>query len=684
MTQLGLFAFLVVVGSTLWACFVIIGFIVNERSRLIILGLATITAIISQAFALLWLPKVFPAGWSSFIAALILVGVALVIRLVLNKDPKVQQPTQPINARLTTLILLLSIAIWVYISSLAFWFEGSAGGADVATLYLHSGLVATISRGNFPVINPFEPDHMMTYRFSTHTLAAATQHLMNAKVGTVLPHFLGMLAVSLVFGVFGIVARLTRSLNTGIFTGLLVWGWGPLYWLGLPAFASREGIGETLALIAQNPAAITWSGVFLGPPFTMATHNPTNIFGLFPALGSIWLVHEVVSPYSRRRYWLLVLLVISLTVLAASSEYYFVSVAAGIVAYIVLLFCHKTSARSWFLAAPLASIAISGLLSITTPSVLASLARGDHDVLRLGAYLNASKLGYFSSWGYNGAGPLFVWPSPNQHEVNILSWEYFIDGGLISIFLVGIAVCSIANPRRATTPFAFVGLTAMLAGTLIHFKWSPADIYRFAHFGAITGFMALGIWGAPAIGIATRLSRLRTFTLGCVGLVSLVGFALSAIAWPGMIAQAETAGTDADNAVVEYLVHRTNVQDRLLVLWGSRTAHDLYDPRTDKVTAHLSANTGQFIPYGYHHLSKANEYSPLYGWAQQSLLEAHLDEMQIRYIYSDPSRLTPRQRTSLAQLTQGGKIRIALNTTSPTGQSRILYEYLPLKDWSNH
>ena len=224
----------------------------------------------------------------------------------------------------------------------------------------------------------------------------------------------------------------------------------------------------------------------------------------------------------------------------------------------------------------------------------------------------------------------------------------------------------------------------MLAGTLIHFESSPADIYRFAHFGAIAGFMTLGIWGAPKIGTATPLSRLRTFTLGVVGFVSLVGFLMSAIAWPGMIAQAETADTDADNAVIEYLVHRTNVQDRLLVLWGSRTAYDLYDPRTDKITAHLSATTGQFIPYGYHHLSKAHEYSPLYGWAQQSLLETHLEELQIRYIYSDPARLTPRQRASLAQLSQGGKIRIALSETSPSGESRILYEYLPSTDWSDH
>ncbi len=685
MTLVGPLVLVAVVGITLWASAVFVSLLFHERSRVITLGLAVLTATIFQAFALLWLPRFLPVGWSSLLAAVALLAVATGLRLRHRKVLERDRPDRAPRAGPLTIAILVGVSIWIYISSMAFWIEGTSSGGDVATLYLHSGLVATISRDNFPVVNPFEPDYLMAYRFSAHTLAAAAQQLLNADVPAVLPHFMGALAVSLFLGTLGIVARVTRSLGAGIFTGLLIWAWGPLYWLGLPAFAYREGVGEALALVTQNPAAVTWSGVFLGPTFTMPTHNLTNIFGLFPALGSLWLAHEIASPTKPpvHRRWLLLMLVVSLTLLAAASEYYFAAVAAAIVAHGLLMIWRGERTRSWLLAVPLAALALSISLAVTTASVLASLVRGDHGVLQLGAYLNSSGFGNFTSWGYNADGPLFVWPDSSQHEVSFLSWEYLIDGGLVSFFLIGIAIYCIANPRRPVAPFALAGVAGMLAGTVIHLESSPADIYRFAHFGAAIGFVALGIWGAPAIGAATGLQRLRPLVLAGVGSISLVAFLISAIAWPSMIARAEAGGTSIDRPAINYLIDKTAVSDRLLVLWGSRTAYDLYDPRTDQITARISAATGQFIPYGYHHLSRAAEYSPIYGWAQRSLLEEQLDELKIRFLYSDPDRTTEEQRTSLERLSESGKISPVLNTTNASGESRVLYEYLPLKNRSD-
>ncbi len=685
MTLLGPLVLFAVVGITIRASVIFVSLLFRERSPVIAFGLAILTATIFQAFALLWLPRLLPVGWASLITAVVLLAVATAVRLRRRNASAQGQPDCGPHAGPLTIAVLVGVSIWIYISALAFWFEGTAGGADVATLYLHSGLVATIGRGNFPVVNPFEPDYLMTYRFSAHTLAAAAQQLFNANVPSVLPHFMGTLSVGLFLSTLGIVARLTRSLGVGIFTGLLVWAWGPLYWLGLPAFAAREGIGETLALVTQNPAAVTWSGVFLGPTFTMPTHNLTNIFGLFPALGSLWLVHEFArrAPAPADRRWLLLTLVVSLTLLAAASEYYFAAVAAAIVAHSLLMVWRGRRTKSWLPTAPLAALAVSMVLTLTTASVLASVVRGDRGIFQLGAYLNLSGFGNFTSWGYNAGGPLFFWADSNQHEVSFLSWEYLIDGGLISIFLIGIAIYCIARPRQPAAPFALAAVAGMLAGTVIHLESSPADIYRFAHFGATIGFIALGIWGSPAITAATRIQRLRPVVLGSVGGISLVAFLVSAIAWPGMIARAEAAGTGIDQPAIDYLIDETDVADRLLVLWGSRTAYDLYDSRTDQITAQVSAATGQFIPYGYHHLSRAGEYSPIYGWAQQSVLERQLDELRIRFLYSDPNRMTEEQRTSLERLVESGKIIPVLTTTNPSGESRVLYEYLPSNNRSD-
>ena len=675
----GLLLLILAVGASLWSAAAIVRRLLGERSPLIVLGLAILVATVFQGFTLLWLPILLPAGWSSVAAAAGLVALATGIRrLIPAPAPAAKQPQFP-GIGPVGLAVAAGVSVCIYISALAFWLEGTAGGADVATEYLHSGLVATIGRGNFPVVNPFEPDFFMTYRFSVHTLASATQNLLGIDVPTLLPHFLGALGVGLFLGTLGVVARLTRNLKAGIFAGLLLWAWGPLYWLGLPAYAAGEGFGEALALVARNPEAVTWSGVFLGPTFSMAPHTPTTIFGFFPALASLWLVLELAGTGqdSRTRAALLGLLIIALTLLAAASEYFFAAVAAAIVGYGILMMWRLRRSRWWLPALPIASLIPAGLLALTTSSVLGGIFRGDRAVLQLGVYLNTGEPGNFTSWGYNSGGPLFYWANPDQHEVGLLSWEYLVDGGLITFLLLAIAITGAARPDRPAFIFALAGAAGAVAGTVFHFESSPPDIYRFAHFGAGIGFVTLGIWGATRLRAPIFSNRGRRMVLGFVGGLSLVAFLVSSIAWPGMIAQAETADSGADQPAIDFLLAETEVTDGLLVLWGSRTAYDLYDSRNDQVTARLSAATGQFIPYGYHHLSHAQKYSSVYGWAQETLREEYLDELGIRFIYHNPDRATDEQRTALRRLLAAGSIAPVVESNIVPGEPRILYKYSP-------
>ncbi len=675
----GLLLLILIVGAGLWSAAAIVRRLLGEPGPLIVFGLAILVATVFQGFALLWLPMLLPTGWSSVVAAAGLVALAIAIqRLIPASALPVTQPTSP-GIGPGGFAVIVGVSVCIYISALAFWFEGTAGGADVATEYLHSGLVATIGRGNFPVVNPFEPDFFMTYRFSVHTLASATQNLLGIDVPTLIPHFLGALSVGLFLGTLSVVARLTRNLKAGIIAGLLLWGWGPLYWLGLPAYAAREGLGEALALVARSPEAMTWSGVFLGPTFTMATHNPTNIFGFFPALASLWLVLELADSRqsSRGRAALLGLLVVTLTLLAAASEYFFAAVAAAIVGYGILMMWRLRRSRWWLPALPIAGLIPAAALALTTSSVLGGIFRGDRAVLQLGVYLNSEAPGSFTSWGYNSGGPLFFWSDGDQHEVGFLSWEYLVDGGLVTLPLLVIAIAYAARPDRPTFIFALAGAAGALAGTVFHFESSPPDIYRFAHFGAGFGFVTLGIWSATQVRAPRLPDRARHIVLGLVGGLSLVAFLTSSIAWPGMIAQAENADSGADQPVIDFLLAEADVTDGLLVLWGSRTAYDLYDSRNDQVTARISAATGQFIPYGYHHLSHAQEYSSVYGWAQETLREEYLDELRIRFIYHNPNRATDQQRTALQRLLAADLIAPVLESTIVPGEPRILYEYSP-------
>ena len=653
----------------------------GERSLPIAAGLSLAFAVVGQGIGLLWLPRIMPVGWAAFVTALAMAAAALAVNARFkSRDSNAALTHLPARrgARYAWALIALVSAL-VYVSSLAHWFDGSAGRADVATLFLHSGLTSTISRGNFPVTNIYEPDFPMSYRFSFHTLAASANHLTGLGVERLLPHVVAALSVVLFLTAAAVVGRVSGGLKTGVVGGALLWASGPLYWTGAPGLAATEGWPDVLASIRWGPESVTWSGVTLGPTYTMATHNPTNLFGLIPALVSLLLVHELISRrHDGGSLWLISLLLgACLTLLAAASEYFYPAVLAGSIAVVIYRLLRKKGTEMRVVAVLAAATVGSGILSLTTSSVIGTVIRGDRDLMRLGVYFNGANAGKFSSWGYNSGGPFFEWPNTGQHEVNAFSLEFLIDGGFPMYLLIPVVIWIALRPMSRAAPFAITSAAAFAAATLFHFQHSPPDIYRFAYFGTVTAVIAVAIWAAPALKSRVFSVRFAARAGATVTSAALVGgFAVSALAWPQMIGQAEARPERAEAAAIEFL-KTTDVSDRLLILWGSRTAFDLYDPATPQVSAHIAAYTGQFIPYGYHHLSKAEQYSRIYGWAQEALAPEHLRTLQIKYIYVDPSRLTEAQRNGLDSLLGAGKLETVMDDRQPDGTVRIMYEYRP-------
>lgn len=667
------------------AAYVLAATLLGERRGPIALGLTAGFAVVTQSLGLLWLPRVLPVGWASLTTAVIL-GILAVLALQIHR----RAAHGGLFAGLVPLakaagpfpwILIVLLSSLVYVSAVALWFEGTAGRADVATLYLHSGLAASIARGNFPVTNMYEPEYAMTYRFAFHTLAAAAQHLTGLEIGTLLPHFVGALAVALFWTAIGVVGRIAGGTGAGIAGGALLWAGGPLYWTGALKLAAEAGWPEALGHVARRPDSVSWSGLILGPTFTMPTHNPTNILALIPALTAMLLFRELITGgREKARIMLLAtLLTLNLTVLAAASEYFYPAVLAGCGAVTLYRMVRKPRLDGRTAAAVGAAAIVSALLSLSTASVLANLVRGDRDVLRLGVFFNWKGAGSFSSWGYNATGPFFEWAEAGQHEVAVVSQEFLLDGGLPLIFLLPLAIWAAVRPESRAAPFAAVGAAAFAAATLFHFRHSPPDIYRFANFGAVMAMLGAIVWIWPAMVSGRPRFRVPLTAFAAAGITALVGgFAMSGLAWPGMIAKAESQLERTEADAIAFL-KATDVRDRLLVLWGSRTAADLYDPATPQVTAYISANTGQFIPYGYHHLSKAGEYAPIYGWAQQSLEAGILDQLKIKYIYANSGSLTDRQRLAIDSMLSNGLLEKVMDAKSLDGDGRIMYEYRPAR-----
>ncbi|MBM4438588.1 MAG: hypothetical protein FJ029_15505 [Actinobacteria bacterium] len=140
-----------------------------------------------------------------------------------------------------------------------------------------------------------------------------------------------------------------------------------------------------------------------------------------------------------------------------------------------------------------------------------------------------------------------------------------------------------------------------------------------------------------------------------------------------MVAQAQSDRPAIPAGAAEFL-RSTRVDDRLLVLPGAQTAFALYDGLSPQITADIAAETGQFIPYGYHHLSHAERYAARYGWAQRSLLDSDLRELRVRYVYADPRVLDAVQADAIAAKLADGRFREAYRDP---GGTAVIYAFSP-------
>ena len=635
-------------GAAWWLGYLVAGHLLVAPSRLSRAALGTGVGLVALGLPLLWLPRVLPVGGALLATGGLCAFGALGLR---------RRPAPAVRADdLAFVAGFLVVAALAYLSALAFWFEGTAGGGDVATLYLHSGLATGIARGNFPVINPFEPDFALQYRVTLHTLAAGVIDLLDAPTRAVMPHVVAATAVVAVGSVYGALATLVRP-GWALGGAALSYAWGPLYWL-LTAPAIRErGLGDVLGVIVQAPDTIAWSGLLLGGPFTMPTHNPTVVHGVIAAVVTVVALGRAISAGGAGS-WIVGLA--ALTYLGASNEFLMFTIPAGLVA--ALWLGRPLRARR----APVVTLALIGatglafLLNQTTSGVLAGVLGGDPDLRRLRPNLNTAHLGELPSWGYNSDGPWSSWPVVGFHDVPIFGLEFLVDGGLLFWLLAATLLWVVLRRGRSrAAPWALVAAANVAVALIFRLDESAPNLNRFLLAGLTLAVPAMAIAAPEAVARLPRGRRLATAIAAALGLLLSGAFLVSTIAWPRMVAQAQIASTVLPDGVGEFLNGQTDVRDRLLVVHGAKTAYLLYDGRSPRTTAHISADTGQFIPYGYHVLSRVEAYKERYGRAQRELGDAELSSLGIRFVLVDPAHLNSMQRAEIARKLADGRFRVA-------------------------
>lgn len=632
----------------------------GAQTRLSRAALGSGIGLVGLGLPLLWLPRVMPVGNALLAAGVLCALGALALRRLPAGNPRSDNP-------LTIAGAIVSAAL-VYVSALAFWAEGTVGRADAGTLYMHSGLAAGIARGNFPVVNPFEPDFALQYRVTLHTLGAGAVDLLDVLTPAVMPHLVASVAVVLMLTLYGALAGPIGS-GWALGGALVAFAWGPLYWLLTPAAIRERGLGDVLGVVIGSPETIAWSGLLLGGPFTMPTHNVTALHGMIPAVVLIAAVTRAARAPSRPAW---ALGSAALVYLAPSQEFLLFTAPAGLCLWFWIkrpIIVPVTLVRSLSLAA---ATGLALLLAQTTSGVLAGAFGADPDLGRLRLMPNSEHMGQLPSWGFNSSKPWLEWASPGMRDVPILTVEFLLDGGLL-FWLLALALGWVTYRRGASaaTPWALVAAANVAVVIVLRAEESAPNLNRLAQAGFVLTVPALAILGAevmPATGWRRRLTGAGAVSVAAV----LCGaFVLTAIAWPRMVAQPPSAVDRLAPGARDFLLQKTDVHERLLAVHGAQTTVDLFNHQAPGITLDVSAQTGQFIPYGYHSLSQVEQYRHAYGRAQQQLGDTELKELQIRYVLIDPVQLTEAQSTAIEEKLADGRFVEAFR--DPSGQA-VLFE----------
>ena len=629
-------------------------------SRLSRAALGSGIGLVALGLPLLWLPRVLPVGGALLLAGGLCASGALALRRLSAPKPR------PDGRLAVAGVAVLSVL--VYLSALAFWAEGTVGRADVGTMYLHSGLVAGIARGNFPVVNPFEPDFDLQYRVTLHTLGAGAVDLLDVLTPSVMPHLVASVAVVLVLTLYGALAgRLSSAWALG--GAAVAYAWGPLYWFVTPPAIRERGLGDVLGVIVEAPDTIAWSGVLLGGPFTMPTHNPTALHGLIPAVVAIAALTRG-ARVPTLPAWMVA--GAALVYLAASNEFLLFTVPAALGLW---FWVQRPLRPRLALASSLGLAAATGLallLAQTTSGVLAGTFGADPDLGRLQLAQNTTHPGQLPSWGFNSSGPWVEWAAPGMRDVPIWSGEFLLDGGLL-FWLLALVLGWIAYRRGASgaTPWALVAAANVAIVLAFRADVSAPNLNRFAHAGFTLAVPALAIATHEALRRTGRHRWLVVTGATAAALVLCGAFVLSAIAWPRMVAQPSTTVGRLPPGARDFLLEQTAVQDHLLAVHGAQSTINLYNTQGPTVTLDISASTGQFIPYGYHVLSYVERYRQPYWRAQQELGDTALRRLDIRYVLVDPEQLTAVQAAAIQSKLADGRFSEVYRDPSGTA---VIYE----------
>ena len=304
----------VLIGST------VIAVLCNERRPLVLLCLGGMVGMIatSLALSLLGLLVGFAvATWLVF-ALLALGGLAAIVYWWRSR---LWQAGMDVSWKYVVLLLVLAVHFGV-VAAVA-WQYAIGAGVELDNLMVYSAFPASMARGDIPVVNPYQPDQLLTYRLPYHVLGAFAARLADRPAPEVLTllnaallafFFLGAAGLGLAsrIGPWHAIAAAALFLTIGIF-----------HWLHLLQVISLEN-----AAFNHHTMVTLYLRSSLGIALTKGLKNASLTYGHLVVFCSLTLYLYAWRSAGWRCTVLPLVTGVLLGHLAAASETWFAALAA--------------------------------------------------------------------------------------------------------------------------------------------------------------------------------------------------------------------------------------------------------------------------------------------------------------------------------------------------------------------
>ena len=637
----------VLVGS---AC---IAVLCNERRPLVVLCLGGMVGLIVTGIALSWLALLFGIAAATWITLVLLLSGGLAAAVYWWRSGLLQAE-QTVSWKYVALLLVL--AAHMGLVAAVFWqfLVGVDGHQDV--LLAHSAYAASIARGNFPVMNPYQPDQLLTYRLTYHVIGAFVTRLMGQTAPEALTGLTGALIAFLFLGAVGLGLAARLGPRRTLLAAALFMTVSNLRWLELRHLVSLENpVYNHHALVSAflvNP--VRWA-------LATSVGNPSLSYGYLALLCALTLYLYFWRSDGWRRLLLALATGVVLGHLSAASESWFAALFAALLVDLAVRFLYSRKlTRGDMLRASVAALAWV-VTATTSPGILFARLFGRAEG-SLGLQFKGLRLFYLppGAYGKEDWAPVietdFAW--------TLLALLLMLPFVLFYIWRAG--------DRLSWLLLLYSG--ACFSAFLLFNIEVSYDMWRFVQAGiASFGFVAAlaAFWYISRLRSSAPLVRhAASVALACATLVCVGGYVAHSLSLPWLADPRPQVRYRLDVEAVKAFLHgETDVKERLLVLGGDVrwcfAPSCMRDLDRRLLSAYVVAHSGQFYPTGSLFAGRRLGYafdSPNMRHAaagQGKLSTFDIQALDITYLYASEPWLNSLQRAALAEkLTRGSLERV--------------------------